>query len=696
MTDYIWRQARRYQSARMALALLALALTAGGGIAETSGASARQTNLIREAGNWQNRKKKRRHNAAQRVQLTNGENGGLIFNYPHRRKGKTWGVMVYQKPLALRGGSLFIDLRFIEAPPAGGYFALAIGGVRAAGDSADQKQLELRIDPRQAKVTCGAIEKPYHPRPEDPLRMELAVQLGADRLRLVYGRKTLIDAPIEYIRPSDQVLQVAMNQTAVQVMRLIAETGDAAPPDVDYQPIVLAPSLQPLRSPFLAYFGTHYSGADDLGKRFTAVRGYGGTHVRLTPPPEDADVPERKGPFSGEPVRVRLEDYHSQSKFATNPKTGRELFDEIVQHGIRTVGVFPTGEAYEGEPFDRDFAYWFYRLAHEQAPQLNQYAVWQIGNEIVSVHWNPRRLDRKSVDRWWNADRSEWNGYDLKWKLDFYVNHWLGPEIEAIQAAARDVYGDSHAIPIATGSMNPYNAANTWFVERLMDARFDGERVPTLAGAPVWKHVDYLTIHYMLAPPRHANTQRLHQYVRDYLRTDKVKGLWITEEHGVSGRGAPTVLERGMYFLRWVATDDLNADQAKVFWYGEKTRAGRGSGANLMTRLGTFFADRAVRFAATDDAQAYYQVISARPNDDGAPDRVLVVILPRRGSELAAGTIDLRVRGLTGDWRGEGVDYSYTIEPPRFPVKVTATAQGLNLKCNRVLVNPTAIYLSRP
>ena len=51
-------------------------------------------------------------------------------------------------------------------------------------------------------------------------------------------------------------------------------------------------------------------------------------------------------------------------------------------------------------------------------------------------------------------------GYDLKWKEEYYVNDYLAPAVEAIERAAKDVYGDPRRIRILLGSMNPYNKPN--------------------------------------------------------------------------------------------------------------------------------------------------------------------------------------------------------------------------------------------
>ncbi|QNN23506.1 hypothetical protein HED60_14895 [Planctomycetales bacterium ZRK34] len=616
----------------------------------------------------------------------------FIFSGKADRPG-TW---VYQHKLNLHSARLSVDLQFVECETEAGGFTLLMHGL-APTNKTDADSLDVCIQPRRGKIVCGKVERSYRPLPEAPLHVELMLTIEADQLQVNYGREVILEAPIRFVDGNDQSLSIMVREASVRVQRFnasaVSEHADAAV----FQPVELKPQLVKLSSPLLSYFGTHYSRGDGFGERYSAVRSFGGTHVRWAPPTLEQEpvVPEYVGPFTKKPVRVRLEEFHSQSRHARDPMTGPALFDAITRRGITTVYVTPTGVVYEDKPYDRDSAYWFYRLAHEKYPTLNRYAVWQIGNELLSLHWDPKRLGRDNTKRWWNHDHTLWYGYDLKWKLDFYINHWLGPAVQAIEAASRDVYGDERAIPIAAGSLNPYNPPNVWYIEQMMQATFDGQHVPSLAGQPVYKHIDYLTVHYMLAPPEHDNTRRLDQFVADYLQTGKVKGIWITEDHGGKAAGAPTVLERGMYFLRWVARHGLTAEQAKVFWYGEHARKGLADGTNLMSHLGGFFGDRELHFAAVDTPNAYCHVVTARAGSDAQTDRAMVVILPRRGIELNAGAIRIDAPQLAGAWKAQAIDYSYTIDPTVFDVQVEPGPQGVRIQCNRKLINPTAIYLSR-
>jgi len=106
---------------------------------------------------------------------------------------------------------------------------------------------------------------------------------------------------------------------------------------------------------------------------------------------------------------------------------------------------------------------------------------WEIGNEIVSGHFNPRGLPKERVARG-PAPDGTYHGYDLRWKLDYYVNQYLAPAVEAIERASQDVYRDPGAIRILVGSMNPYNKPNITFLKQVMAARFDGRFAPSLRG----------------------------------------------------------------------------------------------------------------------------------------------------------------------------------------------------------------------
>lgn len=465
----------------------------------------------------------------------------------------------------------------------------------------------------------------------------------------------------------------------------------AAAPDVALT--VSDQTLTPMKSPWADYFGTHYASTpDEAGKTWNTVRSYGGTHVGIQA--ENPAAPPRQGPFTGREVRFTLEDFHG----ARGGKSAAQLIPELIQHQLTGIYIMTSVVRPNLAPFDKDRAYWAVRQIHEKFPAASQHVVWQMGNEVVSGHfdpkgiWNPREGGAKGKQQEKGkrqaqgpqASRKEDNffGYDLQWKEDYYVNDFLAPAIEAAERASQDVYGDPLKIQIALGSMNPYNQPNLKFLASVMDRTFDGRQAPTLKGEPVWKHIDLLTVHYMAGSPRTIAT--LQQYHDDYLKPGKVKGIWLTEDHGHAGKGPVTILERGLRFLGWAAKNNLSGAQTRLCWWGENAREPGGSGTEATRLLGGFLAGRPLHFSHRQEGTADVYLLADAA--DGKLGRALVALVPaERGGAVECGTLTLALPAgaAAKNWTARAVLYSAETPPRVFPVAPTRSGGSLILPVNQ-------------
>ena len=261
--------------------------------------------------------------------------------------------------------------------------------------------------------------------------------------------------------------------------------------------LVDAESMTQLPSEWPEYFGTHYAASPEgVGKWWNTVRSYGGTHTGIY---ATEDSPEHVGPFTGRTVRVGLSDFHS--RFNRSGKSAERLIPELIEHRFTAIYQMTTIVRPSLEPFDKDLAYWTVYQIHKKFPDAWQHVAWQIGNEVVSGHFDPKG-QRQETGVPEEAKQGQFHGYDLEWKEDYYVEDYLAPAIEAIERASNDVYGDPGKIKILLGSMNPYNRQNIEFLQNVMGREFTGKNAPTLAGDPVWKHIDVLTVHYMFGGER--------------------------------------------------------------------------------------------------------------------------------------------------------------------------------------------------
>lgn len=446
-------------------------------------------------------------------------------------------------------------------------------------------------------------------------------------------------------------------------------------------------TMTAMKSPWANYFGTHYASTpDEAGKTWNTVRSYGGTHVGIQA--ENPAAPPRKGPFTGREVRFTLEDFHGPR----GGKTAAQLIPELIEHRLTGIYIMTSVVRPNLEPFDKDRAYWAVRQIHEKFPAASQQVVWQMGNEVVSGHFDPKGIwnrregaepgRRKGQGQQPGQREDNFFGYDLKWKEDYYVNDFLAPAIEATERASKDVYGDPLKIQVALGSMNPYNRPNLHFLKNVMGRTFDGRQAPSLKGEPVWKHIDLLTVHYMTGSPRSIET--LQQYHDEYLKTGKVKGIWLTEDHGHAGKGPVTILERGLRFLGWAAKNNLSGAQTRLCWWGENAREPGGSGTEATRLLGGFLADRPLHFSHRQEGAADVYLLADAT--DAKLGRALVALVPaERGGAVECGTLTLALPAgaAAKNWAARAVLYSAETPPQVFPVAPTRSGGPLLLPVNQ-------------
>jgi hypothetical protein len=446
-----------------------------------------------------------------------------------------------------------------------------------------------------------------------------------------------------------------------------------------------------MKSQWADYFGAHYaSSPDGAGTAWNTVRSYGGAHTGIHVA-ENKDAPVRKGPFTGKEIRFQLSDFHGRR----GGKSAEQLIPDLIEHRITGIYLMtgivrPSTE----QPFDKDRAYWAVRLIHEKFPKANQQVVWQIGNEVVSGHFDPKGVWRAMTpeEKKKNPMKEDnFFGYDLKWKEDFYVNEYLAPAIEAIERASKDVYGDPRKIRIALGSMNPYNKPNLVFLKNVMERKFDGQQAPTLKGEVVWKHIDLLTAHYMTGSLGTIAT--LQQYHDDYLKTGKVKGIWITEDHGRAGRGPVTIIDRGLRFLAWAARNNLSGEQTRLCWWGEGERDPGGQGKEATALFGEFFTGRQLYFAS--QAVTGGTVYTLSDGDHGGVQRLLIALAPERGSSIKLDKLRLKLppSKTPRQWVVEAIQYSDTTPGKKFQPRSKNIQGGLVIDWGRDVAEPMLLML---
>lgn len=228
---------------------------------------------------------------------------------------------------------------------------------------------------------------------------------------------------------------------------------------------------------------------------------------------------------------------------------------------------------------------------------------WQIGNEISAasysfnvVRWLVEKgeLSREELS---DTEFDSGLGFDQR-IIPVYVKYFLAPTVQALMQANKDSGKD---IPIVLGSITGYgNLSAQTFLDTLLNFEITessvGEYAKDLWGKKVYEIVDIASVHYHLATIDANNPftwrDRLEAFKIKCLDTNILDGIWSTEELGIkaaeSGRGAQLTLRVASRLLSWVDENELNAKQAKVFFYGDNNGPDGTTGVDGLTLLWDF------------------------------------------------------------------------------------------------------------
>lgn len=600
--------------------------------------------------------------------------------------GGDCGRFAYNGKVPLAGAKVVLD---VSLSPKGAACSagLTFGGIVAS----DGRPLTTGISPVPRQLRVGAKQAPLPPLPEDPNHFELEYVFLPAAVEVYWGGKLQQRVPVTYPARESGIVFSACHCPA-KVSRFDVIRGEGAASLADVTLTLNSSTMTQLRGQWWEYFGTHYekTGAG-AGRWWGTVRGFNGprTGLRADEAARGKGEPARTGPFTGKPVRISLRDClaDAEGKYAGSAE---ELVPEIVNNKLTAIFnmarvVKPSAD----QPFDKDLVYWFMRLIYERFPAAKDYVIWEIGNELMSAHFDPLGLAEKGVQKGESPD-GKFNGYDIEWKRDYYVTQYLAPAIEAIERASRDVYGDPRRIRILLGSVNPYNQPNIRFLKGVMESRFDGKQAPSLKGGPVWKHFEAVNVHYMFGNEK--NVPAMQEFLDAYVRTGRVKALWDTEEHGRAGKGPVTILETGLHFLDWVARNRLTPAQTRAIWWGDSDRAG-GSGRELETLMGGFLRGRPLCFARVRKSDgSFYLLADGR---DASVSRIAIAVMPESGGEMPLGALRLSVPGGAGKpWRAVAYQFSALTRPRISPVRVEARGEALTIPVSSAIAEPYLVLVT--
>lgn len=615
------------------------------------------------------------------------------------KSGQDQGRVVYQQRVPFRGARVSALIQF--EPDESKKKNPDLGGGLVFFDvlTEDGQPLCVKIMPESEIFNLGSVEKSFHRLPENPYRYEIDIELGPENATLYWGGRQIASTPVQY-RLDEGTLGVfaSHGELAVSSLSIRGGAGQVEDPDREYQnmSLTIGDTAQPLPSPWLGYWGTHYArveGADDPDPqfRYSTVRNYDRLHLSR----DREDSSAFQGPFTDETVYIDLDDYEGRKTYRNpTPATIRELMPEVLQHDLTILN---------GTPGDMNLAYHLLDQIYTEWPEAKKSIVWCTGNELLSAkHYNPFNLtaEQKSAPRPEGLAPEQYSGgYDLNEKMDYYINHRLGPAALVIETISQKHYGDPHAIPIALGSLNPYKPADVWFLPEIFNRKFGEEAPEPLRGDYTWQHFSILDVHYMfdIGPGHKVGAEKLRQrmdrYVEDYLRTGKVEGIWVNEGHGRAGRGPVTILKTGFRFLDWVVANQLTSDQTKQIWWGESSRAG-GSGQDMMRELGRFLVGGPLSMVVQKTDAFHLYIL--RDRDMASAKRILVCIVPQDNpGYLDLGTLTLSAENMPKSWQTRAVQYSAISLPEEHSATTTVEADKLQIELNHRITEPMVLWIHR-
>jgi len=619
--------------------------------------SAQVVNLLESPQNWA----QSQHPPPPRVHF---EPGGTI-RLEGAQTPETPVRIRYARELPFLAGSILTFAVTISKAGPNSEIGLQLDGIR----DAENRTVAVRFFPRIPAVQVGNRRRVFAYVAEDAgLDRQFDVAFDNNALTVIWSGEKLLDLPVRcpsgHIRPS-----LFARGANVRVNRLgLALTSGAVAPGAGSVCRIDAGlrTMRRLPDPWPFYFGVHYSRAapDHPPAAWKTVRGYGGPHVAL-PPKENRSVPARPGPFTGRNVYFSLADFRRYSRWGNGPSMS-VLVPELIH--CRLTGICPlpavrlSGTARAPQSLDKDVLYWALRDVHEKFPPARRWLRWQWGNEVNGIggfdpfHWKARLA---------RTGGSPWPYFNRKETADAYAEQVLAPAIEVVRRVAQDVYGEPTAVPVVAGSVaNSYNPASRAWLRRVLFHRIRGDAAPSLAGEPIWKYVDVITVHYPFA--RDAGADVMQELWREYVDSGKVRAVWITEEHGRRGRGPVTVVRRGMAFIDWVARHALSAQQVRLCWWGIDREKVGGRARDAVQRIGEFLGDRPL-FERSRDVPGGRLYVLAATAGDGRVQRLLAALTHTKKAGAPPQRLDLAMSAEELAGRAVSVTqfvYSET-HPPR-------------------------------
>ncbi len=353
---------------------------------------------------------------------------------------------------------------------------------------------------------------------------------------------------------------------------------------VDFSP----EKMTTLKSGWNDYFGVHYETAPGPWKMVRQFDGPG-----FAPPHQPrhpADLKQFTGPFTGNPVDCALSDFRDWKR-----KDARGLDEnlaQLVRDDRSAIFIAPWTAAFTTATQDEVWALMKAAYGGNVGAEGRLYFQW--GDDINSRHLGATLKSTSTAPRGGGHPSRADNALA---DADAYAEKYFAPAVEAVRRASDEIFHDARRIPILSGScaLTGKGEYRSWFTG-MLEHEITGASAPTLKGQRVIQLVDYLTVNY---PFTGTENEAPLQELWDHYGA-QVKGLWVTEEFGTSGRGPGDILADAARFLTWAARNQLDAQHTRLLFDITRRPQGPNEVFDVFRAIGENFHDGALSVGVED------------------------------------------------------------------------------------------------
>ena len=436
---------------------------------------------------------------------------------------------------------------------------------------------------------------------------------------------------------------------------------------VDFSP----EKMTALKSGWNEYLGVHFETAPGPWKMVRQFDGPG--FAPPLRPRHPADLKQFKGPFTGNPADCALSDFRDWKR-----KGARGLDEnlaQLVRDDRSAIFIAPWTAAFT--PATQDEVWALMKVAYGGNVGAEGRLYFQWGEDI-----NSRQLGAPAKVPGARPVR----GNNLPASAKNYAENYFAPAVEAVRRASDEIFHDARRIPILSGSCALAGKAEyrAWFTS-VLDHELSGASAPSLKGQRVIQLVDYLTVNY---PFTNAETDAPLQELWDRYGA-QVKGLWVTEEFGVTGRSLGDLLARAARFLAWAARNQLDAQQARMLFNITHRPQGPNKAFDAYRAIGEAFHDSALSIGTEDkDNKRIHRIRCG----DG---KMLVVIStipgrrPARAIPLSEISLEVGEAQAAKPWIARIIQLSKPVNKKKPPFEKPPDTLPVNKDGTRLILNLT-------